>query len=61
MTTGEYPLIYLLQAHALLAMKQYPEAMNALQAYLQKNPKGPNTAEAQKMLQQAEAFLGQSK
>jgi tetratricopeptide (TPR) repeat protein len=54
---AEYPLIYLLQAHALLAMKQYPEAMTALQAYLQKDPKGPNSAEAQKMLEKAQAFL----
>ncbi len=61
MTSAEYPLIYLLQAHALLAMKQYPEAMNALQAYLQKDPKGPNSAEAQKMLQQAQAFVASGK
>jgi tetratricopeptide (TPR) repeat protein len=54
---AEYPLIYLLQAHALLSMKQYPEAMTALQAYLQKDPKGPNSAEAQKMLQTAQAFV----
>jgi len=37
---AEYPLIYLLRAHALLSMKQFPEAMAALQAYLQKDPKG---------------------
>ncbi len=58
---AEYPLIYLLQAHALLAMKQYPEAMTALQAYLQKDPKGPNSAEAQKMLQAAQAFMAKGK
>jgi Tfp pilus assembly protein PilF len=56
MAPAEYALIYLLQAHALLAMKQYPEAMNALQSYLQKEPQGPNSKEAQKMLQQAQAF-----
>jgi tetratricopeptide (TPR) repeat protein len=61
MTSAEYPLIYLLQAHALLAMKQYPEAMNALQAYLQKDPKGPNSAEAQKLLQQTQAFVANGK
>jgi Tfp pilus assembly protein PilF len=58
---AEYPLIYLLQAHALLAMKQYPEAMTALQAYLQKDPKGPNSAEAQKMLERAQAFVAKGK
>jgi len=57
MAPSEYALIYLLQAHALLAMKQYPEAMTALQSYLQKEPAGPNRAEAQKMLQQAQAFV----
>ncbi len=60
MAPSEYALIYLLQAHALLAMKQYPEAMNALQAYLQKEPKGPNSAEAQKMLEKAQAFVAKS-
>lgn len=54
---SEYALIYLLRAHALLAMKQYPEAMTALQAYLQKDPKGVNNQQAQKMLEQAQAFL----
>jgi len=54
----EYPLIYLLQAHALLALKQYPEAMSALQVYLQKDPQGANRVEAQKMLEKAQAFAG---
>jgi Flp pilus assembly protein TadD len=58
---AEYPLIYLLRAHALLALKQFPEAMTALQAYLQKDPNGANTAQAQKMLQQAQAFVAGKK
>jgi len=57
----EYPLIYLLRAHALLSMKQFPEAMTALQAYLQKDPKGPNVEQAQKMLEQAQAYMAKSK
>lgn len=61
MAPKEYSLIYLLQAHALLAMKQYPEAMSALQVYLQKEPAGPNRIEAQKMLEKAQAFVGKSK
>jgi predicted Zn-dependent protease len=60
MTSQEYPLIYLLEAHALLAMKQYPEAMTALQSYLQKEPAGPNRTEAEKMLEKAQAFAGKS-
>jgi Flp pilus assembly protein TadD len=59
MAPKEYPLIYLLQAHALLAMKQYPEAMSALQTYLQKEPTGPNRQEAEKLLEKTQAFVGQ--
>jgi tetratricopeptide (TPR) repeat protein len=61
MAPQDYALIYLLQAHALLAMKQYPEAMSALQVYLQKEPGGPNRAEAEKMLEKAQAFVGHGK
>ncbi|MGZ4868247.1 MAG: tetratricopeptide repeat protein [Candidatus Angelobacter sp.] len=58
---ADYPLISLLRAHALLAMKQFPEAMTALQAYLQKEPQGVNSAQAHKMLEQAQAFVGSKK
>ncbi|HET9363744.1 MAG TPA: tetratricopeptide repeat protein [Candidatus Angelobacter sp.] len=61
MEPTKYPLIYLLQADALLAMKQYPEAMNALQSYLQKEPQGPNSAEAHRLMEKAQAFMSQSK
>jgi tetratricopeptide (TPR) repeat protein len=61
MSPAEYPLIYLLQAHALLAMKQYPEAMSALESYLQKEPAGPNRAEAERMLEQAQALVAKNK
>ncbi|PYP82531.1 MAG: hypothetical protein DMG65_26100 [Candidatus Angelobacter sp. Gp1-AA117] len=52
----EYPLIHLVRAHALLALNNYAEAMTELQAYLDKEPKGPNSQQAQKMLAQAKAF-----
>lgn len=61
MEPAAYPLIYLLQAHAHLAMKQYSEAMTALEAYLQKEPQGPNSDEARKMLQETQAFLTKGK
>ncbi|HEY1939534.1 MAG TPA: carboxypeptidase regulatory-like domain-containing protein [Candidatus Angelobacter sp.] len=57
MAPGQYPLIYLLRANALMAMKQYPDATVALQAYLQKDPQGSNSAQARKMLEQAQAFM----
>lgn len=53
----EYPLIHLLRGQALLGMKQYPEAMTALQAFLQKDPQGPNSEHARKMLERAQAFM----
>jgi len=51
----------LLRAHALLAMKQYPEAMTALQAYLQKDPQRTNSEQARKMLEQAQAYVASKK
>ncbi|HEU4416533.1 MAG TPA: tetratricopeptide repeat protein [Candidatus Angelobacter sp.] len=61
MAPADYALVYLLQAHVLLSMKQYPEAMAALQAYLQKDPKDANIGEAHKMLEQAQAFMAKAK
>ena len=52
---AEYPLIDFLRAHALLEMKQYPEAMAALQSYLQKEPQSSNSEKARQMLEQAQA------
>jgi tetratricopeptide (TPR) repeat protein len=48
----EYPLIDFLRAHALLEMKQYSEAMSALQSYLQKEPQGANSEKARQILEQ---------
>ena len=58
---ADYPLISLLRAHALLAMKQFPEAMTALQAYLHKDPQGPNSDQARKMLEKTQAYLASKK
>ena len=58
---ADYPLISLLRAHAFLAMKQFPEAMSALQTYLQKDPQGSNSAQARKMMEQAQAFMAAKK
>jgi tetratricopeptide (TPR) repeat protein len=58
---ADYPLISLLRAHAFLALKQFPEAMSALQTYLQKDPQGINSAQAHKMMEQAQAFVARKK
>lgn len=52
----EYPALHLVKAHAMLAISNYTDAMAELQQYLAKEPNGPNTQEAQKMLAQARAF-----
>ena len=53
---AEYPLIHLVKAHAMLALNNYADAMTELQSYLEKEPSGPNSEQAQKMLAQAKAF-----
>ena len=53
---SEYPLIHLVKAHAMLALNNYADAMTELQSYLEKEPSGPNSEQAQKMLAQAKAF-----
>jgi hypothetical protein len=40
----------------LLALKQYPEAMAELEAFLQRAPSDPQSATARQMLSQAKAF-----
>ena len=57
----DYPLIHLAKAHAMLALSNYSEAMTELQSYLEKEPSGPNSAQAQKMLDRARAFVEKSK
>jgi tetratricopeptide (TPR) repeat protein len=53
----EYPPVLLVKAQALLGLKQYENAMADLQAFLQKDPSGPNAGTAQQMLQQAKELL----
>jgi len=52
----DYPLIHLVKAHAMLALNNYKDAMTELEAYLQKDPQGPNRQQAEKMLDKARAF-----
>jgi tetratricopeptide (TPR) repeat protein len=54
--------VHLVKAHALLALKNYSEAMGELQAFLERAPKNdPNTAQAMAMMDQAKAFSATSK
>lgn len=51
-----YAPIQLAKAQAWLGMKNYPDAMSGLQAYLDRNPKDPLSAEVRKMLESVRAF-----
>lgn len=59
-TPAEYPLIQFLKAEALMGMKQYPEAMTALQSFLQKNPQGAISDQARKMLERAQGLVAKN-
>jgi tetratricopeptide (TPR) repeat protein len=53
-----YPSIHLAKAHALLALKQYPDAMNELQAFLNEAPNDARSADARQTLEQMKAYVG---
>lgn len=59
MGAAEYPLLLLMRGYTLLKMKQYSQAADVLQVYLQKDPQGPNSQQARKLLEQARAFTAQ--
>jgi tetratricopeptide (TPR) repeat protein len=50
---NEYPLIRLIRAHSLMGLTRYNDAIAELEAFLQKNPGGPDADQAQRMLQKA--------
>lgn len=56
-SNGTYPLIHLLKAHAMLALKQYDPAMGELQAFLDQAPKAPQAENARTTLEQVRAFV----
>lgn len=52
----DYPPLHLVRAHALLGMKNYPEAMAELQWYLDKDPGGAQASEVRQTLDKVRAF-----
>lgn len=56
-----YPLIPLLRANNLMALSRYSDAVNELQAFIQKNPAGSHTDRAKQMLEQAQAAMSTAK
>jgi predicted Zn-dependent protease len=54
---AKYALIHLLKAHALLGLKNYPDAMTELETYLQREPNGTASAQAKQTLDKVRAFV----
>ena len=52
LTPGRYLPLRLVRAQALVSLKQYPQAVAELQAYVEKEPDGPGAVAAHKMLDQ---------
>jgi tetratricopeptide (TPR) repeat protein len=53
----EYPTLLLVRAQANVGLKQYETAMQELQKFLEKEPNGPNSMAAEKMLQQTRELV----
>jgi len=56
LSSTDYPPIHLLRAHVMLALKNYGDAMNELQAFLTLAPQDPNSAAARDALEKVKAF-----
>lgn len=53
----EYSPIHLVKAHAMLALKDYSQAMGELQTFLDKSPQDPRSDDARKTLEQVKTFV----
>jgi tetratricopeptide (TPR) repeat protein len=58
LVSKDYPSLHLVKAHALLALKQYPDAMNELQVFLTEAPNDARTADARRSLDEVKAYVG---
>jgi tetratricopeptide (TPR) repeat protein len=57
LSDGKYPLVHLVKAHAMLALKQYDDAMGELQAFIDQAPQAPQAESARTTLEQVRAFV----
>ncbi len=53
----EYGPVHLIRANIYLKLKNYPEAMSELEAYLERDPNSPNAVTARQTLEQVKAFV----
>jgi tetratricopeptide (TPR) repeat protein len=56
----DYAPLHLVRAHALLGVKNYPEAQSELEAYISREPQGVNAANARETLTQVKAFTARA-
>jgi regulator of sirC expression with transglutaminase-like and TPR domain len=56
LTPTEYAPIHLVRAHVMLALKNYSNAMDELQAFLTLAPKDPSSNAARETLEKVKAF-----
>ena len=56
LSSVDYAPVHLLRAHVMLALKNYGDAMNELQAFLTLAPQDPNSAAAREALEKVKAF-----
>lgn len=54
---ADYAPLHLVRANLELALKNYPEAMAELEAYLEREPNGSNSEQVRKTLGEVKAFL----
>jgi Tfp pilus assembly protein PilF len=55
--SNDVPVIHLAKARALLGLRNYADAATELQAFLAREPQGPRSEEAHKLLAQAQGHL----
>lgn len=61
MAPDNYAPLHLVKAHALLAMKNYPDAMTELEKYLERDPNGRSSVQARETLNKVRAFVATKK
>ncbi len=61
MAPDAYAPLHLVKAHALLGMKDYPNAMTELEKYLERDPHGQSSAQARETLAKVKAFMATKK
>lgn len=60
LSNTDYAPLHLVRAHALIGVKNYPEAETELEAYLQREPNDTGTAQVRQTLSEVKAFTARA-